>query len=101
MYTLYDNSASPFFIYCLNKVILLNHKLQHLTLHVSPPYRQPLYEAEVSEDVLVGWTVATVTATDADAPDTSNSRLHYSLAGPGADKFSIHPDTGGRDGVFF
>ncbi|KAL6471960.1 hypothetical protein MHYP_G00206100 [Metynnis hypsauchen] len=58
----------------------------------SPICDPAVYTASVSEDVPVGKLILRVKATDADAG--SNAQIQYTLSGPGAEDFIIHPYTG-------
>ncbi|XP_030632872.1 protocadherin Fat 3a isoform X2 [Chanos chanos] len=58
----------------------------------SPVCEQVVYSVSVSEDVPLNKLILRVKATDADAG--SNAQIQYSLSGPGAEDFSIHPYTG-------
>ncbi|KAG9265353.1 protocadherin Fat 3 [Astyanax mexicanus] len=58
----------------------------------SPVCDPAVYSASVSEDVPAGKVILRVKATDADAG--SNAQIQYTLSGPGAEDFSIHPYTG-------
>ncbi|XP_037402670.1 protocadherin Fat 3a isoform X1 [Pygocentrus nattereri] len=58
----------------------------------SPVCDPAVYTASVSEDVPIGRLILRVKATDADAG--SNAQIQYTLSGPGAEDFIIHPYTG-------
>ncbi|XP_035389998.1 protocadherin Fat 3a isoform X2 [Electrophorus electricus] len=58
----------------------------------SPVCDPVVYSASIPEDVPVSKLILRVKATDADAG--SNAHIQYSLSGPGAEDFTIHPYTG-------
>uniref|UniRef100_A0AAZ3QH85 Protocadherin Fat 1 n=1 Tax=Oncorhynchus tshawytscha TaxID=74940 RepID=A0AAZ3QH85_ONCTS len=58
----------------------------------SPVCEKSLYTERVPEDVPAGRLILQVSATDADI--RSNAHISYELQGPGAELFTIDPDTG-------
>lgn len=56
------------------------------------PLPQSLYTERVPEDFPAGRLILQVSATDADI--RSNAHISYELQGPGAELFTIDPDTG-------
>lgn len=58
---------------------------------------QSLYTVSVPEDAGPGRSILQVSATDADI--RSNAHITYQLLGPGAEHFSIVPDTGTNKNV--
>uniref|UniRef100_A0AAR2J7Y9 Cadherin-23 n=1 Tax=Pygocentrus nattereri TaxID=42514 RepID=A0AAR2J7Y9_PYGNA len=57
-----------------------------------PRFSKPVFSTNVFENEPSGTSVITLTATDLD--EGQNALLTYSLQGPGADAFSLDPDTG-------
>ncbi|XP_055027053.1 cadherin-23 isoform X2 [Misgurnus anguillicaudatus] len=57
-----------------------------------PRFSERVFSTSVFENEPVGTSVITLTATDLD--EGENALLTYSLQGPGADAFSLDPDTG-------
>ncbi|XP_036431204.1 cadherin-23-like [Colossoma macropomum] len=57
-----------------------------------PRFSEPVFSTNVFENEPSGTSVITLTATDLD--EGENALLTYSLQGPGADAFSLDPDTG-------
>ncbi|XP_051504307.1 cadherin-23 [Myxocyprinus asiaticus] len=57
-----------------------------------PRFSEKVFSTSVFENEPVGTSVITLTATDLD--EGENALLTYSLQGPGADAFSLNPDTG-------
>lgn len=55
-----------------------------------------MYSDTVPEDASPGQLILQVSATDADI--RSNAEITYTLLGPGAEKFTLNPDTG-KDGA--
>ncbi|XP_058145854.1 LOW QUALITY PROTEIN: protocadherin Fat 1 [Dasypus novemcinctus] len=58
----------------------------------SPVCEKTLYSDTILEDTLPGKLILQVSATDADI--RSNAEITYTLLGPGAEKFTLHADTG-------
>ncbi|XP_076829939.1 cadherin-23, partial [Brachyhypopomus gauderio] len=59
---------------------------------IRPRFSEQVFSTNVFENELSGTSVITLTAVDLDVGN--NSLLTYSLEGPGADAFSMDPDTG-------
>ncbi|KAA0718279.1 Cadherin-23 Otocadherin [Triplophysa tibetana] len=57
-----------------------------------PRFSERVFTTSVFENEPVGTSVIMLTATDLD--EGENALLTYSLQGPGADAFTLHPDTG-------
>lgn len=62
----------------------------------APVFTNPEYNASVSEDESVGFSVLSVSASDADQPGTANSRVRYTFDGgdSGNGSFYIEPSGG-------
>ena len=61
----------------------------------APEFMRNLYEVSVREDVTVPHDLTVVMATDADAPQTNNSRIEYSISsGDDSNTFEVDPNTG-------
>ncbi|XP_074530895.1 cadherin-related family member 2-like [Halichoeres trimaculatus] len=61
----------------------------------SPEFPQATYRLNVTENADVGTVVANISATDADAPDTENSQIMFSIEeSKYSNNFTIDPDTG-------
>lgn len=63
----------------------------------APVFSKPMYEASVSEDRDVDYSVITISATDADQPGTPNSQIFYTFEGGDDGDGSFHIEhSGGR-----
>uniref|UniRef100_F6T585 FAT atypical cadherin 1 n=1 Tax=Ornithorhynchus anatinus TaxID=9258 RepID=F6T585_ORNAN len=58
----------------------------------SPVCDKTLYTETIPEDSLPGRLITQVSATDADI--RTNAEITYTLSGPGAENFNLHPETG-------
>ncbi|XP_074530893.1 cadherin-related family member 2-like [Halichoeres trimaculatus] len=77
------------------------HSTATLTINIkdvndnSPKFPQATYTLNVTENANDGTVVANITATDADAPDTENSQIMFSIEeSKYSVNFTIDPDTG-------
>ena len=59
-----------------------------------PEFDRPAFRASMSENNAKGQEILTVTATDADDPETKNGQIKYSLRDVHRDDFAIDPQSG-------